>query len=115
MEKCEMLVFRKRKRGVEIVRGPQMKKETYEALANFIINSIISTPDGEIALDVLLSKAQTQPFSLHGNIRELLQVKQDLEARDVIKTTFQLKCNQMILLNKRHLVNFYRRTEFTQI
>lgn len=105
-----MLVFRKRKRGVEIVKGPQMNKETYETMANFIINCIISAADGQIALEVLLSKAQTQPFALHGNIRELLQVKQDLEARDVLRTTFQLKCNQMILLNKTRLVNFYQRT-----
>lgn len=107
VEKYKMLIFRKSKKGREIINGAEIERGVYDELATFIIKKIASNPDREIGFDVLINEANNQPFTAHGNVRELLQVKQDLEARDVIKTVFRSKCNQVIILNQGKLKRLF--------
>ena len=106
-EKLEML-------RVDTKRGAVLLKVHYEVIASFIFNVLKDQPENEIALNELLEIAHPKlDNQFQGDVSWfLLQVKQDLEARNVIKTTLTHSRNQFIRLKNSNTESLHKRPKY---
>jgi|SRR6478736_151911 len=82
-------------------------KWDYDTVARFILTTIRSDKREMITLDFLLDKAQSKlKYLMHsGTYWMLLQVKQDLQAKEIINITFKHR-KQFISLGKYQLEDY---------
>ncbi len=87
-------------------KGPAVLRKNYDTVASTIISEIQSRNNGEIDLCHLIDQIRyTLSSNFQGNIDwYLLHVKQDLEARGIIRTYVNRDRVQTISLNKKHSV-----------
>lgn len=104
VEKIELVSFSKR-RGFDVVKkGPLIYKVKYHAIANYILTCLIERDGNQISLIELIDlSGQSLTECINGNFWYLLQVKNDLEARHIVKITVNHKFQQIVILNKRRM------------
>lgn len=103
----ELVSLGKRK-GIYIVkRGARISKIKYNAIVKYILSSIKARDEKEVSLNELIDRVNTNLLEcIQGNLWYLLQVKQDLEAREIIKTVINHKYQQIIRLNWKRRSRF---------
>ncbi len=85
-------------------KGPAIPRKKYIEVANKIISELESNRVGEIDLHQLIDQIRyTFSTGFNGNLDwYLLHVKQDMEARGIIKISVNRDCVQTITLKKKH-------------
>jgi hypothetical protein len=86
-----------------------ISKEHYDCIAECILSAIDERENGVIALSDLIEHThQKLSLKFHGDIPwHLIQVKQDLQARGIIKTFFGIDKRQLIERIKNRKKKFF--------
>lgn len=98
----ELACLRKRKGIYKVKKGVSINKIMYDAIVKYILSCINACKEKEVSLNELIDMApEGLSKSIHGNLWYLLQVKQDLEAREIVKTVINHKYEQIVRLNRK--------------
>jgi len=102
VENIELVSFSKRRGFGVVKKGPLIDKVKYEAIANYILTRLLERDGNQISLIELIDlSGQSLLECINGNLWYLLQVKNDFEARYLVKITVNYKYQQNVILNKR--------------
>jgi len=103
-EKIELVSFSKRRGFGVVKKGSLIDKVKYETIVNYILACLQERDGNQISLIELIDlSGQSLTECINGNFWYLLQVKNDLEARHIVKITVNHKFQQIVILNKRRM------------
>jgi len=103
VEKIGLVSFSKRRGFGVVKKGPLIDKVKYETIVNYILACLQERDENQISLIELIDLSGRLLECINGNLWYLLQVKNDLEARHIIKIRVNRKYKQIVILNKRRV------------